>query len=161
MKLRNYLIEADAKVVKKPHFTKGEAREIGERLNIDWDTSEFDVEQFRMGLDVELEHGTINEHTNVTDDDPIATGKIALAHLNEIKDYYTLLDEMEKKGKKNSNPVLENLASILDKKEDYVDGKIEKAAGRKRLMLRKQKTQIKKRRKELGGEGMTFQLPGR
>mgnify|MGYP000981255143 CR=1 FL=1 len=161
MKLRNYLIEEKANVVKKPHFTKDEAAEIGKKLGIDWEKSDFDVEQFRMGLDVELEHGKINEHTNVTDDDPIKTGKIALAHLNEIKNYYTLLDEMEKKGKKTENPVLESLFNTLEKKEDYIDGKIEKAAGRKRLMLRKQKTQIKKRKRELNGEEMTFDLPGR
>jgi len=51
-----------------------------------------------MGMDVELEHGTIDPHTNVTNDDPLATGKIALAHLNELPDYYTRLDKMETEG---------------------------------------------------------------
>lgn len=78
----------------KKSFTVEEAKKIGEQLEIDW--SRFDVEQFRMGLDVELEHGTVDSNTNVTDDDPIMTGKIALAHLNEIADYYTRLDKMEK-----------------------------------------------------------------
>jgi len=77
-------------------FTAEEARRIGESLGIDW--SEFDVEQFRMGLDVELEHGTVDPATNVTDDDPILTGKIALAHLNEFSDYYTRLAEMEEEA---------------------------------------------------------------
>jgi len=85
----------------KKHFTAEEAREIGEKLGIDW--SEFDVEQFRMGLDVELEHGKIDPHTNLTNDDPIMTGKIALAHLNEFSDYYTRLDKLEEEAKKNSN----------------------------------------------------------
>jgi len=49
-------------------------------------------------MDVELEHGTIDPHTNVTNDDPLMTGKIALAHLNELADYYTRLDEMEKEA---------------------------------------------------------------
>ncbi|MBN2240312.1 MAG: hypothetical protein JW712_11115 [Dehalococcoidales bacterium] len=80
----------------KKRFTAEEAREIGEKLGIDW--SSFDVEQYRMGLDVELEHGTIDPHTNVTNDDPIMTGKIALAHLNEFGDYYTRLDKMEKEA---------------------------------------------------------------
>ncbi len=80
----------------KKSFTTEEAREIGEKLGIDW--SSFDVEQYRIGLDVELEHGTIDPHTNVTDDDPIMTGKIALAHLNEICDYYTRLTEMEEEA---------------------------------------------------------------
>lgn len=75
------------------HFSKEDARRIGEVLGIDW--SKFDLEQFRMGLDVELEHGIRDEHTNVTHDDEIATGKIALAHLNEFPDYYSRLKKME------------------------------------------------------------------
>lgn len=77
----------------KKHFTTEQARAIGVALNIDW--SRFDVEQFRIGLDVELEHGTHDRFTNVTHDDPIITGKIALAHLNEFADYYTRLEKME------------------------------------------------------------------
>lgn len=78
------------------HFTAEDAKEIGEKLGIDWTL--FDVEQFRRGMDVELEHGTIDPNTNVTNDDPLMTGKIALAHLNEIRDYYTRLDKMEEEG---------------------------------------------------------------
>lgn len=77
----------------KKSFTAEEAKSIGERLGIDW--SKFDVEQFRRGMDVELEHGLRDSHTKVTDDDPLITGKIALAHLNEFSDYYTRLDKME------------------------------------------------------------------
>ena len=80
----------------KKRFTSEEARRIGETLGIDW--SKFDVEQYRMGLDVELEHGLADPHTNVTNDDPIMTGKIALAHLNEFPDYYTRLEKMEKEA---------------------------------------------------------------
>jgi hypothetical protein len=80
----------------KKRFTTEEAKQIGGKLGIDW--SKFDVEQYRMGLDVELEHGTVDPHTNVTNDDPIMTGKIALAHLNEFTDYYTRLDKMEKEA---------------------------------------------------------------
>lgn len=82
----------------RKNFTTEEAKEIGEKLKIDW--SKFDVEQFRMGIDVELEHGLIDPHTNVTNDNPIMTGKIALAHLNEFPDYYTRLEKMEKEGEK-------------------------------------------------------------
>lgn len=78
-------------------FTTEEARRIGEALGIDW--SKFDVEQFRMGLDIELEHGKIDPATDVTHDDPIMTGKIALAHLNEFPDYYTRLENMEEEAK--------------------------------------------------------------
>ena len=77
----------------KKVFTAEKAKEIGEKLGIDW--SKFDVEQFRMGMDVELEHGLRDAHTNVTGDDPLTTGKITLAHLNEYPDYYTRLDKME------------------------------------------------------------------
>jgi len=80
----------------KQVFAPEQAKEIGEKLDIDW--SKWDIEQFRMGLDVELEHGTINPHTNVTNDDPLITGKITLAHLNEFPDYYTRLDKMEKEA---------------------------------------------------------------
>jgi hypothetical protein len=76
-------------------FTTEEARRVAEELGIDWNSAPFDVEQFRMGMDVELEHGRSNPATNVTDDDPLVTGKIALAHLNELSDYYTRLAGME------------------------------------------------------------------
>jgi len=77
------------------HFTADEARAAGERIGIDWNSSRFDVEQFRMGMDVELEHGTRDFDTNVTDDDVDITAKIARAHLNEFPDYYTRLAVME------------------------------------------------------------------
>jgi hypothetical protein len=82
----------------KKVFTSEQAKEIGEKIGIDW--TKFDVEQFRMGLDVELEHGKVDANTNVTNDDPILTGKIALAHLNEFLDYYTRLYEMEEEAEK-------------------------------------------------------------
>jgi hypothetical protein len=84
-------------MVAKQHFTTEQAREIGDKLGIDW--IRFNVEQFRMGLDVELEHGMIDPSTNVTGNGPILTGKIALAHLNEFADYYTRLDKMEQEAK--------------------------------------------------------------
>jgi DNA-directed RNA polymerase alpha subunit len=76
-------------------FSTEQARSIGEAIGIDWQTSSFDVEQFRMGLGVELEHGTHDPETNVSDDDELTTGKIARAHLNEFPDYYTRLGQME------------------------------------------------------------------
>ena len=80
----------------KNHFSTEEAKKIGEALNVDW--SKFDVEQFRMGMDVELEHGLQDSDTNVTNDDPLLTGKIALAHLKEFPDYYTRLEKMEEEA---------------------------------------------------------------
>ena len=74
-------------------FTEEQARSIGEAIGIHWD--EYDFTQFRMGLEVELEHGSDDPETNVTNSDPIITGKIAWAHLKEIPDYYTRLAKME------------------------------------------------------------------
>jgi hypothetical protein len=75
-----------------------EARRVAERLGIDWASAGFDVEQFRAGMEVELEHGTRDPATDVTGDDPIVTGKIALAHLKEFPDYYTRLKRMEEEA---------------------------------------------------------------
>jgi Protein of unknown function (DUF5661) len=72
-----------------------EARGVGEQIGIDWESAPFDVEQFRTGMEVEFEHGSHDPQTNVTDDDPIVTGKIALAHLKEFADYYVRLGQME------------------------------------------------------------------
>ena len=77
-------------------FSREKAREIGEKLGIKWD--KFDVEQFRKGINVELEHGSRDSLTNVTKDDPLMTGKIALAHLGEFPDYYDRLENMEKEA---------------------------------------------------------------
>ena len=82
-------------------FTPEEARRIGAEIGIDWDTAPFDVEEFRSGMDVELEHGLHDVLTNVTDDDPQVTAKIALAHLNEFPDYYTRLERMEEEAKQD------------------------------------------------------------
>jgi hypothetical protein len=70
-----------------------EARRVGDAIGVDW--SRFDLEQFRAGMDVEFEHGSQDPQTNVTDDDPIVTGKIALAHMKEFPDYYERLEKME------------------------------------------------------------------
>jgi hypothetical protein len=79
-------------------FTSAEARRVGEQIGIDWSSAGFDAEQFRVGMEVELEHGRQDPATNVTDDDPQITGKIALAHLNEFPDYYWRLQRMEKEA---------------------------------------------------------------
>ena len=76
-------------------FSAQQAERIGVRIGIDWAEARFDVEQFRMGLDVELEHGRRDPATNVSGDDELITGKIAWAHLNEFPDYYTRLARME------------------------------------------------------------------
>lgn len=78
----------------KRTFSPEEARAVGGRLGIDFGV--VSLEQFRIGLSVELEHGAHDSETNVTNDDLAMTGKIAWAHLKEIPDYYTRLIEMER-----------------------------------------------------------------
>lgn len=89
----------DNKLEAKSGFTLEEASEIAKSLGIDFNKEKFDLEQFRMGLNTELEHGRKNLATNVTGDDPILTGKIALAHLTEFPDYYTRLSKLEEEAK--------------------------------------------------------------
>lgn len=80
----------------KKEFSAEEAKGVGEKLGIRWD--KFDVDQFRRGMNVELEHGRHGTSTNVTEDDALVTGKIALAHLNEFPDYYDRLEKMEEEA---------------------------------------------------------------
>jgi Protein of unknown function (DUF5661) len=82
-------------------FSAEEASRFGAEIGIDWATSPFGVEEFRAGMDVELEHGLHDLATNVTDDDPHVTAKIARAHLNEFPDYYTRLERMEEEAKRD------------------------------------------------------------
>jgi Protein of unknown function (DUF5661) len=82
-------------------FTAEEARRFGEEIGIDWTSAPFDVEQFQIGMNVELEHGLRDPRTNVSDDDPRVTAKIAFAHLNEFADYYTRLERMEEEAKRD------------------------------------------------------------
>lgn len=84
----------------KRSFTMEEAAAIARKLGIDFNKSPFDLKQFWMGINTELEHGTVSPFTDVTEDNPVTTGKIALAHLNEFPDYYTRLKKLEEEAKK-------------------------------------------------------------
>lgn len=77
----------------KREFGAKEAKEIGGRIGVDW--TRIPIDEFRMGLSVELEHGAHDPETDVTEDDLLLTGKIALAHLKEFPDYYSRLARME------------------------------------------------------------------
>jgi hypothetical protein len=85
--------QEEGEVTEGREFTTAEARAIGDRIGVDWKRNP--LEEFRRGLRVELEHGSHDPQTDVTGDDPILTGKIALAHLKEFSDYYTRLEKME------------------------------------------------------------------
>jgi len=86
-------------VSEQKRTTSEEARRVGDAIGVDW--QRFDLEQFRAGIDVEFEHGAHDPQTNVTDDDPIITGKIACAHMKEFPDYYDRLERME--GRPNAS----------------------------------------------------------
>jgi hypothetical protein len=96
-------MQEDNEMTDRVGFSAEEARHVGEEIGIDWDSAPFDVEQFRTGMDVELEHGLHDLLTNVTDGDPVVTGKIALAHLKEFPDYYTRLARMEDEAGRESH----------------------------------------------------------
>ncbi len=77
----------------KRTISTAEARKIGDHLGVDW--ANVDLEEFRRGLEVELEHGARDPETDVTSDNMHLTGKIAWAHLKEFPDYYTRLNKLE------------------------------------------------------------------
>ena len=79
-------------------MTTEEAKRVGDAIGVDW--TRFDLDQFRAGMDVEFEHGSHDPQTNVTGDDPIVTGKIALAHMKEFSDYYERLERMEREAER-------------------------------------------------------------
>ena len=87
-------------MTKSRRTSSAEAKRVGDEIGVDW--SRFDLEQFRLGMDVEYEHGSHDPQTDVTHDDPILTGKIALAHMKEFPDYYVRLERMEEEAAQDS-----------------------------------------------------------
>ena len=87
---------SDWTTMQSPNVTIEEASIILKIVN----TRQMDIslEEFRKGLEVELEHGTRYEDANVTNNHPILTGKIVLAHLKEMIDYYLRIDVAEMEG---------------------------------------------------------------
>jgi hypothetical protein len=85
----------------RQQFTVDEARQYGQEVGIDWSSAPFEVEEFQAGMNVELEHGRADPATDVTHDDPLATARIALAHLKEFPDYYTRLRKMEQEAEQS------------------------------------------------------------
>ncbi|WP_195987198.1 DUF5661 family protein [Clostridium sp. D53t1_180928_C8] len=81
--------------IQKISFTSEEAKDIARKIGIDFTKEKFDLNEFTIGINVELEHGTKFLKSNITNNDPILTGKIAYAHLLEFPDYYTRLKKLE------------------------------------------------------------------
>jgi hypothetical protein len=90
--------EEEGALAEEKRTTLEEARRVGDEIGVDWDR--FKLEQFRIGMDVEYEHGAHDPQTDVTGDDPILTGKIAFAHMKEFPDYYERLERMEKEAER-------------------------------------------------------------
>lgn len=111
----------DAHTARK-HFTSAQAAAVADILGIDLPAEGIAVEALRRGMEVELEHGTRDPLTNVTDDHPILTGKIALAHLREMPDYYERLEEMERRAESDAAAGELDLAHIWLHFEHQFDG---------------------------------------
>ncbi|MCL2707241.1 MAG: hypothetical protein FWE97_03675 [Dehalococcoidia bacterium] len=75
-------------------FTIEQAKEAADELGMSFE--KWDVEEFCKGLNLELEHGTVDPSTDITNDDPLVIGKLAWAHLKKIPDFYSRLAEMKK-----------------------------------------------------------------
>lgn len=99
MKHREWILMSTRGEKGKTSFTLKEAENIAQKLNIDFAKEKFALNDFYKGINVELEHGTRFPNTNVTNNDPILTGKIALAHLYEFPDYYVRLKKLEDEAK--------------------------------------------------------------
>ena len=90
--------EEEGALGEEKRTTREEARRVGDEIGVDWER--FELKQFRIGMDVEYEHGAHDPQTDVTGDEPILTGKIALAHMKEFPDYYERLERMEKEAER-------------------------------------------------------------
>lgn len=143
MKLPEYVTKAEVqKVCKalglrdwtkiiKPNVTLKEAKRI--LREIDTRGLKIEPEQFRAGLDVELEHGTMYKEANVTNNHPVITGKIVLAHMIESLDYYRRLELAELEGDLHKAVAAGNSAKAKNYYKRIAKAKIEiaEAEGRK------------------------------
>jgi hypothetical protein len=103
-------------------FTSAQAAAVAEMLGVDLAREGIELEAFRRGMEVELEHGCRDARTNVTDDNPILTGKIALAHLRELPDYYDRLEEMERRAERRAADADPQTSHLWLRFEHQVEG---------------------------------------
>ena len=99
--------------IKKPNVSEKEARVILKIVNVK--KMPIALEDFRVGLEVELEHGTMFDDANVTNNHPLLTGMIVLAHMKETLDYYQRLDVAEIEGDLLKAVLAKDLNKILVK----------------------------------------------
>ena len=109
--------------ITEPEISEKEASSILKLVN----TQGMDIplEEFRKGLEVELEHGTRYEDANVTNNHPILTGKIVLAHLKETMDYYRRIDVAELEGDLLKAVLSKNLEKIESKYKKLIEAQRE------------------------------------
>ena len=104
--------------IKEPKVTAKEASVILKVVNVK--KMGIALEEFRMGLEVELEHGTMFDDANVTNNHPILTGMIVLAHMKEMFDYYERLDVAEVEGDLLKAVLSRNLNKIETKYQKLI-----------------------------------------
>jgi hypothetical protein len=118
-----------------PTVSDGEASTILDIVNTKG--MNIPLNTFRKGLEVELEHGTRFEDANVTNNHPILTGKIVIAHLKETMDYYERIDVAEMEG--------DLLKAILSRNIEKIESKYKKLIEAQNLLNQSVADQLKKR----------------
>ncbi len=124
----------DWSLIKEPVVSDEEASTILRLVN----TSNMDIplDIFRQGLEVELEHGTIFEDANVTNNHPVLTGKIVLAHLKETMDYYKRIEVAEIEG--------DLLEAVKSKDIERIESKYRKLIEAQNILIKSVAEQLKK-----------------
>ena len=124
----------DWSLITDPVVSDEEATKILDMVN----TTKMDIalDTFRQGLEVELEHGTTFKDANITNNHPILTGKIVLAHLKETMDYYMRVDVAEIEG--------DLLDAVLSKNLDRIESKYKKLIEAQNILFTSVATQLKK-----------------
>ena len=124
----------DWSLITEPVVSDEEATKILEMVN----TTNMDIalDTFRQGLEVELEHGTIFKDANVTNNHPVLTGKIVLAHLKETMDYYKRVEVAEIEG--------DLLDAVLSKNLDRIESKYKKLIEAQNILIKSVSDQLKK-----------------
>ena len=120
---------------KEPTVSEEEASTILDIVNTK--SMEIPLEDFRIGLEVELEHGIRFDDANVTNNHPILTGKIVIAHLKETMDYYSRIDVAEMEG--------DLLKAILSRNLEKIEAKYRKLIEAQRVLSEAVLKQLKER----------------
>jgi len=108
--------------IKAPKISLKEAKIVLKQ--IDSAGMKMDPEQFRRGLEVEFEHGTRFKEANVTNNHPVITGKIVLAHIFETLDYYMRLDITEIEGRLFKAVASKNIEQVRINYQKVIDARI-------------------------------------